>query len=126
MNYRLLLIVMATNVGFGTFIIIGLIGIASNVVLEVNECKQGYLHYYVTPYVKDYFECLNKIPCGVAPNITTHNAQVEILSCLCQDMINNKDVIVHYYKNEMLRFQDEPKTDDVAFICNDVHPRMRY
>lgn len=125
MKDKILISIFVSGIAFGIFIIIGITGITDHIFLEVNGCKQSYLHYYIAPYVRDYFECLNRTPCGVAPDITTHNAQVEILSCLCQDIVNNRDVIVHYYNNEMLRFHHEPKTDDVAFICNDVYPVMR-
>jgi len=119
-----LLIIFVASASFGIFIIIGMIGITGEVILEVNECKQNYLQYYVEPYVKDYFECSFMSPCGVAPNIIKHNAQVDVLSCLCQDMENNGEIIVDYYNNEMTRFELE--SNDFDFICIDgVKPILR-
>jgi len=114
-----LFIIIALGISLGAVTIIGITGITGEVTLEVNECKQSYLHYYVEPYIKDYLECSFMSPCGVAANIILHNAQVDVLSCLCQNMENNDSLIVDYYNDEMTRFEHELESDDSDFICTD-------
>lgn len=113
------MMMIVVGITLGIFLTIGVTGVASDVTLEVNECRQRYLHYYVEPYVKDYFECSFMSPCGVGQDVAIHNAQAEILSCLCQDIESNDGAITNYYNNEMTRFAHELQSDDVDFICVD-------
>ncbi len=60
-------------------------------------CPQHYTHYVVTPFLRNAWECRNRMPCGTDENLDRYNAKVGVIQCLCRDNTTNHEAIAQYY-----------------------------
>ena len=91
------LIILSLIVAVIALFILGFFGISNEVILEAENCKENYIHYYVTPFISDYFECRIMSPCGTHQDVTIHNTKVRLLKCLCKDTRTNNEKIINYF-----------------------------
>ncbi len=117
---RKYVVVIVSLVVFSVFLIVGLQGVSGEVTLQAGDCEKCYTHYYVEPFISDYFICMTTTPCGIAQEITIHNTKIDIIECLCKDIEKNHDVIIDYYNTELAKrpFAERP-SDDAKFICQE-------
>jgi len=121
MKTRLLIIGIPTLV---IFFIIGWNGIEVEGSMTEGECSVNYDYYYVESVIKNVWECHSPfvmvMPCGTDSRLTQHNAQVEIIQCLCNEISEHDSIITDYYNNEFDRYwENEIASNDSEFICKD-------
>ena len=121
MKTRLLIIGIPTLV---IFFIIGWNGIEVEGSITKEQCSVDYDYYYVEPAIKNAWECHNPFvgvsPCGTDSRLVQHNAQVEIIQCLCNNISENDSAIIDFYNNKFDRYwENEIESNDSEYICND-------
>jgi len=120
MKTKLMLIGIPTLV---IFFIIGWNGIEVEGILTEGECSISYDYYYIEPVVKNAWECSPfglTTPCGTDSRQVKHNAQVNVIQCLCNNISDNDSIILDYYNNKFDRYlEGEIQSNDSEFICKD-------
>ncbi len=106
------------------FFIIGWNGIELEDTVTKEQCSVDYDYHLVEPIIKNALECYSPFvsmsPCGTDSRLVQHNAQVEMIKCLCNDVSENNSVITDYYNNEFDRYwENEIASNDPGYICND-------
>lgn len=106
------------------FLIIGWNGVEVEGNITKEQCSIDYDYHHVEPIVKNALEChipfVSVEPCGTDSRLVQHNAQVEIIKCLCNDVSENNSIITDYYNNEFDRYwENEIASNDPEYICND-------
>ncbi len=67
----------------GGFFIIGWFGLRTSTSVKVALCVESYDHYVVQPFIRNWYECRNQIPCGTAEELDASNAGIRVVQCLC-------------------------------------------
>jgi len=104
---------------FGLILIIGFFGVSKRITLTAGNCGQNYKHYYIKPFIGDFFSCLAMRPCGSNARFTRYDAKTYILECLCENVKADSSVIIDYYNKEFVgQYDIWQASSDAEFICN--------
>jgi hypothetical protein len=86
------------------FWIVGLIGLTKRVTISTGSCASSYAHYYIKPFIRDYFNCRRMTPCGTDERLDRYNAAVDTTQCLCENSQQNYAAISQIYDSELTTF----------------------
>lgn len=99
-------------------LIVGFFGVSKRISLVEGSCGQNYKHYYIKPFIGDFFSCLTMRPCGSDVRFTEYDAKTYIIECLCKNIESNSNAIIDYYNKEFVGQYDRwQASSDAEFIC---------
>lgn len=116
---------IGTVSGIVVFLYLGCFGVPKGVTSRAGGCQATYEEYYIAPFIADNAT----LPYGADIRwARRHNAEVDVLRCLCANQEANQNLIRQYHatnKELWRRVRPEPlesqtDTDAVKVICTEA------